>query len=186
MLELVTPVHARVAPEELLDLERLYREEGPRLLGMLCAYVGDRGEAEDVLQEAFLRVQRGRDRIEHPAKAAAYLRSTAFNLARSGLRRRLRRPDPLRRWLPPSADDGVVQFAEPDVSDGLILEERQRAVLDALLSLPARQRACVVLRYYGGLALDDICSELGISRNSVKTHLRRGLDSLGHQLEALR
>jgi RNA polymerase sigma factor (sigma-70 family) len=127
-----------------------------------------------------------RDRIEDPTRAAAYLRSTAFNLARTGLRRRLRRPDLLRRLVPRSAEDGVVQAGEPDALDGLILAERQRAVLRALLSLPARQRACVVLRYYGGVGVDDISTELGISRNSVKTHLRRGLESLGQQLEALR
>ena len=51
-------------------------------------------------------------------------------------------------------------------------------MLDALRDLPARQRSCLVLRYYDELGPDEIAATLGISRNSVKTHLQRGLAAL--------
>jgi RNA polymerase sigma-70 factor (ECF subfamily) len=53
-----------------------------------------------------------------------------------------------------------------------------------LRELPHRQRDCIVLRYYDELGIDDIASTLGISRNSVKTHLGRGLDALERTLGA--
>ena len=64
------------------------------------------------------------------------------------------------------------------VDDEIDVREDQRQVLDALRDLPRRQRACLVLRYYDELGIDDIATTLGVSRNSVKTHLQRGLAAL--------
>jgi RNA polymerase sigma factor (sigma-70 family) len=147
-------------------VEALYRAEARTLVGMLTAYVGDRQLAEDLAQEAFVRVQRTWDRIREPERAVSYLRATAFNLARSSLRRRLRPLPPL----------DVSSMPAPD--DGLLLREDQRAVIAAVQRLPRQQRACVILRYYAELGIDDIGSTLGISPNSVKTHLVRALDAL--------
>jgi RNA polymerase sigma factor (sigma-70 family) len=62
------------------------------------------------------------------------------------------------------------------------LREDQQQVIDALRELPLRQRNALVLRYYEELGIDDIASTMGISRNSVKTHLRRGLSALEARL----
>lgn len=187
MMEVVSPVEEPEPVAGVLDIEQLYRAEARRLTAMLCAFLGDRGEAEDVTQEAFLRVQRSWHRIDDPAKAPAYLRATAFNVARSGLRRRRRRPDP--PWSGGSVENEprVRHLAGPDsTEDGLSLREDQREVLAALVALPERQRACVVLRFYGGDSIDEIARVLGISVNSVKTHLRRAMARLEEQLEPLR
>ena len=69
--------------------------------------------------------------------------------------------------------------------DELVLREDQRQVLDALRDLPVRQRTCLVLRYYDELGPDAIAETLGISRNSVKTHLQRGLAALEERLAAV-
>ena len=66
------------------------------------------------------------------------------------------------------------------------MRDDQRQVLDALRDLPARQRACLVLRYYDELGIDDIAATLGVSRNSVKTHLQRGLAALEARLRPSR
>jgi RNA polymerase sigma-70 factor (ECF subfamily) len=59
--------------------------------------------------------------------------------------------------------------------------ERCAAVLSGIRSLPTRQRECVVLRYYDDMSPERIADVLGLSVNSVKTHLRRGLATLhGH------
>ena len=68
------------------------------------------------------------------------------------------------------------------MEDEITLREDQQRVIDALRELPHRQRDCIVLRYYDELGIDDIASTLGISRNSVKTHLGRGLDTLERTL----
>jgi RNA polymerase sigma-70 factor (sigma-E family) len=148
-------------------IDALYRAEARTLIGMLTAYVGDRALAEDIAQEAFVRVHRTWDRIREPDRLVSYLRATAFNLARSSLRRRLRPTPPI-----------DVVAAGPMPEDGLLLGEAQRAVIAAVQRLPRQQRACVILRYYTELGIDDIAATLGISNNSVKTHLVRALDAL--------
>ena len=120
------------------------------------------------MQEAFIRLARSAGRIKDEAKAAAYLRSIVLNLARDHNRRGL---VSLRHRLP--LDDERAQD-----EDELVLRDDQRQIIDALRDLPHRQRDCLVLRYYQELGIDDIADTLGISRNSVKTHLQRGLAAM--------
>lgn len=128
------------------------------------------------MQEAFIRLARTFYRITDESKAAAYLRSIVLNLARDHNRRGL---VSLRHRLP--LDD---ERAEEE--DALVLREDQRQVIDALRDLPHRQRDCLVLRYYQELGIDGIADALGISRNSVKTHLQRGLSAMETRLEGSR
>jgi RNA polymerase sigma-70 factor (sigma-E family) len=149
-------------------VEDMFRVHGLSLLKLARLFVDDRNAAEDLVQEAFIRLARSASRIEDASRAPAYLRSIVLNLARDHNRRglvSLRHRSPL--------DDRV-----PGVDDEVTLRDDQRRVLDALRDLPDRQRACLVLRYYDELGVDEIADNLGISRNSVKTHLQRGLAAL--------
>jgi RNA polymerase sigma-70 factor (sigma-E family) len=155
-------------------LGELYRTHAKELVEMLWVFVGDRAEAEDLCQEAFVRLQRAWARIDHSANVGAYLRTTAFNLARSGFRRRL-----LARRLRPVPEPETTAAAD----EGVTLRDDQRQLLAALRRLPGRQRECIVLRYWQELSDTEIADTLGISPNSVKTHLRRAMDTLEHHLE---
>ena len=154
-------------------LVSLYREHAKGLVEMLWVFVGDRGEAEDLCQEAFIRLHRSWGHIDQSGNVGAYLRVTAFNLARSGLRRRLvaarRQPRPEREASP--------------VDDSVVLQEDQAEVVAALRQLSRRQRECVVLRYWDEQSDSEIASTLGVSVNSVKTHLRRAFAALEKTLE---
>ena len=152
----------------------MYQEHGPGLVRMVRLFVDDRNAAEDLVQEAFIRLARSAHRIEDERKAAAYLRSIVLNLARDHNRRGL---VSLRHRLP--FDD-----REASAEDEVVVAEEHRQVIDAMRTLPHRQRDCVVLRYYDELGIDEIAEVLGISRNSVKTHLTRGLAALQTRLEA--
>lgn len=155
-------------------LVELYRDYAKELVEMLWVFVGDKATAEDIVQEAFLRLQRAWPRLDHTRPVATYLRTTAFNLARSGFRRRL----VVLRHRPSAPAHAASAEA------GVILREDQREVAEALRSLSARQRECVLLRYWADLADRDIAATLGLSPNSVKTHLRRGLAALEQRLGA--
>jgi RNA polymerase sigma-70 factor (sigma-E family) len=152
----------------------LFRAEGARLVQLARWFVDDRTAAEDLVQEAFLRLARNHHRINDQDRAAAYLRSIVINLARDHNRRGL---VSLRHRLPARPDD---RSAEDQVAD----DESRREVIEALRALPRRQRDCVVLRYYLELSVGEIAGTLGLSPNSVKTHLQRGLRSLREHLEA--
>ena len=162
---------ARAAGEELADL---YREHASWLLGLVRVLVGDVAAAEDIVQEAFVRLHRAWPRLREPERAAGYLRVTALNLARSGHRRRLVALRHLE--APPAAAAGADQH--------VLRRDEQRAVIAALRKLPTRQRECLVLRVYGELSETEIAQTLGISPNSVKTHTRRGLAALEARLGA--
>ncbi len=146
----------------------LFEEQGESLVRLIRLFVDDRNAAEDLVQEAFIRLARAASRIEDPTKAAAYLRSIALNLARDHNRRGL---VSLRHRLP--LDD-----EEASIEDVVVLREDQQLVVDALRALPHRQRDCLILRYYDELGVDAIADALSISRNSVKTHLTRGVRAM--------
>jgi RNA polymerase sigma factor (sigma-70 family) len=150
----------------------MFRQEGPSLVRLARLFVDDRNAAEDLVQEAFIRLARSAGRIKDMDRAPAYLRSIVLNLARDHNRRGLMS---LRHHLP-------FDEARASVEDELDVREDQRRVLEALRDLPHRQRDCLVLRYYDELGIDEIAATLELSRNSVKTHLQRGLAALERRL----
>jgi RNA polymerase sigma factor (sigma-70 family) len=166
------PVAASAAVDADTFVEAMYQEHAVGLVRLVRLFVDDRNAAEDLVQEAFIRLARSAHRIQDPRKAAAYLRSIVLNLARDNNRRGL---VSLRHRLP--LDD-----QQASVEDSVTLAEEHRQVIDALRSLPHRQRDCLILRYYDELGIDDIASTLGISRNSAKTHLTRGMRALESRL----
>ena len=176
----VPTVAAKVATATVADVDRLlvdlFEREGRSLVRMARLFVDDRNAAEDLVQEAFIRLARSAHRINDRARAAAYLRSIVLNLARDHNRRGL---VSLRHRLPLDAE-------RAEEEDRLVLRDDQREVLDALRDLPHRQRDCLVLRYYQELGIDGIAETLGISRNSVKTHLQRGLAAMESALGTIR
>jgi len=164
------------SPAIPLDVDRfvadMFRAEGTSLVRLARLFVDDRNAAEDLVQEAFIRLARSAHRIDDYARAPAYLRSIVLNLARDHNRRGL---VSMRHRLP-------LGDPERGVEDEIAVRDDQRQVLEALRDLPSRQRTCLVLRYYDELGPDEIAATLGISRNSVKTHLQRGLVALESRL----
>lgn len=169
----VTPIRVPARSEPApLDTDAfvvsMYQQHARGLVGLVRLFVDDRNAAEDIVQEAFIRLARSAHKIQDPAKAGAYLRSIALNLARDHNRRGM---VSLRHRLP--FDDRTAS-----AEDEVVLSEDHQRVVDAIRSLPGRQRDCVILRNYDELGIDEIADALGISRNSVKTHLSRGMRSL--------
>jgi RNA polymerase sigma-70 factor (sigma-E family) len=175
----VTPITVS-APLTVTDVdsdgfvEAMFHEHGSGLVRMARLFVDDRNAAEDLVQEAFIRLARSAGRIRDNGKAAAYLRSIVLNLARDHNRRGL---VSLRHRVP-------LDEQEASVEDELVLAEEHQQVVDALRTLPPRQRDCLILRYYDELGVADIAGTLNISPNSVKTHLTRGVRALERQLSA--
>lgn len=173
------PLRARRAehvPDADALVAELFAAEAVRLVSLARFFVDDRTAAEDLVQEAFIRLSRSAHRIRDHERAAAYLRSIVINLARDHNRRGL----VSLRHRPPAVPD------EPSAEEQATVSESRREVVAALRSLPHRQRDCVALRYYLELPIDEIATTLGLSANSVKTHLQRGLRSLAAALEETR
>jgi RNA polymerase sigma-70 factor (sigma-E family) len=151
----------------------LFIAEADRLVPLARFFVDDRTAAEDIVQEAFIRLARSAHRIRDEDRAAAYLRSIVINLARDHNRRGL----VSLRHHPSAVRD------EPSAEETATVRESRQEVVAALRALPRRQRDCIALRYYLELSVEQIAETLGVSPNSVKTHLQRGLRSLAQTLE---
>jgi len=155
----------------------LFNREARSLVRLARLFVDNRDAAEDIVQEAFIRLSRNAHRIEDADKAPAYLRSIVLNLARDTNRRGLMSL----RHFPPAGRE--IDLEPGSIDDQLVRDERQQQVLEAVRSLPRRQRDCVALRYFEELSIEQIGATLDVSVNSVKTHLKRALVSLEQALE---
>jgi RNA polymerase sigma-70 factor (sigma-E family) len=116
--------------------------------------------AEDLAQEAFVRLWRRWGGLRDHHAALGYLRATVVNLSRSALRRRLLE----------------LRHQRPIGQEGYDSDPVTRLdVARALAALPARKRACVVLRHLVDLSVEETAAVLGISTGSVKSQTHRGL-----------
>lgn len=157
-------------------VERLYHQEAVSLVRLARLFTDDRTGAEDIVQEAFIRLYHAADRIRDPEKSAAYLRSIVLNLARDHNRRGL---------LSLRHQDSMIDRMSPEMpEDRVVRTESEDEVIEALNDLSPRQRDCLVLRFYMDMTEKQIAETLAISPNSVKTHCQRGMAVLSVVLGA--
>jgi RNA polymerase sigma-70 factor (sigma-E family) len=157
-------------------LTALYTRHYRDLVRLAAFLTGDRDNAEEVVQDAYVKVHGSWRRVRDLDKAEAYLRTTVVNLSRSRLRRR--QVAARHRQSPPedmaSAETTALAHAE------------REHVLTALRDLPRRQREAVVLRYYGDLTEAQTAEAMGCSVGSVKSHTSRAMAALRPLLEDVR
>lgn len=134
-------------------------------------YVPDRDEAEDVLQEAFARFWKVRDRVSDPT---AFVYASVKGVALDGRRARARRR---RRELGVAKEESAT-WLMPAFED----DERRASVEAALKALPEAQREVLVMRIWGGLTFPQVASALRISENTAKSRYRYALAKLGGAL----
>jgi RNA polymerase sigma-70 factor (sigma-E family) len=149
------------------ELGLLFRDQYPAMVRLAHLLTSDRGLAEDIAQEAFVRTWRAWHRIREEGSAASYLRTTVVNLSRSSLRRRL-----VERRHNAAGPEG---WNDPDASGRI-------AVLQALRRLPHGQRAVIVLRYHMDLSELQTADALGITPGTVKSQTHKALARLGELL----
>ena len=171
------PVSGTARAEWSADLAviELYSEHYRALVRLAALLVRDTPTAEEVVQDSFVAMHGGWQRLRDTEKALAYLRQAVVNRSRSVLRHRTVVDKNLQKAPPdmPSAEHGA-----------LVLLERS-AVVAALRGLPDRQREAIVLRYYADLSEAEIATAMGISRGAVKSHTARGMTALRTALEQL-
>jgi len=150
------------------DFDEFVRVSTPRLLRTSYLLVGDRGHAEDMLQEALVRAaRRWRTARNSPE---AYTRRVIVNLATDRWRARQRRPAEV------LLDDTIDALGSQ--ADSLLPASDRAIIVDALRQLPYQQRAVAALRYWDGLPVAETASLLGISEGTVKSYAARAIARL--------
>jgi RNA polymerase sigma-70 factor (sigma-E family) len=144
------------------------------LVRLAALLVRDVATAEEVVQDSFIAMHAAWRRLRDSDKALSYLRQSVVNRSRSVLRHRV----VVDRNAPKPAPD------MPSAEHGALAELERSAVVDALRTLPARQREALVLRYYADLSEAQIAEMMGISRGAVKSHTARAIQALRALLDA--
>ncbi|HEV2755043.1 MAG TPA: sigma-70 family RNA polymerase sigma factor [Actinomycetota bacterium] len=153
-------------------LERLYAQHVEAATRLAYLMTGDEQQAQDIAQEAFVRIAARFHDLRHEEAFPAYLRTTVLNLSRGHLRRLRTQRDYVRR-----AQGGREPLeARPEV-------EARDEMWQALRALSHRQRAAIVLRYYEDLSERQAADALGCSLSAVKSLVSRGLQELRAQMQ---
>lgn len=154
-------------------LAALFEVHYVHLVRLARHLLDDPAEAEDVVMDAFLGLDRRWSHVRHTGDCFFYLRSSVVNGSRSRLRRlrvaRARRHTQIDISAAPADEAAIVHLEHQDV-------------VAALRTLSRRQREVLVLRYYEGATEAEIAETLGIALGSVKTHASRGLHAVAQKL----
>jgi RNA polymerase sigma-70 factor, ECF subfamily len=145
-----------------------YAASFQRLVGQLYAMTGDQSEAQDAVQEAFVRAWAQRGKIDRSQAPEAWVRVTAWRIAASRWRRNR---------------DGIrlgTLAAQPESVAGPTPD--RVAFIDALRKVPAEQRRALVLYHLCDLTVDQIAAETGARAGTVKARLARGRAALAPYL----
>jgi len=165
---------AGVGRQEPAAVRTLVARKLPRLLALATRMLGDRMEAEDVAQEAFMRIWKQAPRWrEGEARFDTWLHRVALNLCYDRLR--AHREEPADE-LPDAADPA----AAPDAQ--LEAQSREARVRAALAALPSRQREALVLNYYQELSNIEAAALMGITVDALESLLARARRNLRAQL----
>jgi RNA polymerase sigma factor (sigma-70 family) len=142
-------------------VRELYEGCYRRLVGQLFAICGNRGEAEDAVQEAFVRAVEKPRRFAQVDNPEAWLRTVALNVLRSRYRRATRLHGLMSRSpLPETTTAG--------------LSADRVALVEALRQLPYEQREAIALHHIVDLPVREIAAQLGVPESTVKARLTRG------------
>jgi RNA polymerase sigma-70 factor (ECF subfamily) len=164
---------ARVARGDEPAYRTLVRRHLPAMLGLARRILGNAADAEDVAQEAMLRVWTHAPRWQPLAAFRTWLTRVVVNLC---LDRKRRRP-----WVALEAAGEIVD-PTPGVTEAAEQSERERALSAAIAKLPDRQRTAIVLTYSEGMSNAQVAEVLGTSVSAVETLLIRGKQNLRAQL----
>lgn len=145
------------------ELEAICLREFPRLVGLVALRVGDQRIAEELSQDALVRLCQKWPDVERPE---AWLTRVALNLSVSWLRRRIAERRAYGRHGSATADE-----LPPPTADRL-------AIREAVASLPRRQQAAVILRFYEEMSVEEAADVMGCPPGTVKSLTHRALKRL--------
>jgi RNA polymerase sigma-70 factor (ECF subfamily) len=153
------------------ELERLVAQYQGAVLRTCYLYLCDRSQAEDAVQETFLKVYRNLDRFRGESSEKTWILKiamrTCYDMNHSGWSRFFNR-----RVTPEMLPEASVPFTE-----------RDDALTQAVMRLPEKLRRVIILYYYQGLSVREIAETLGITQPSVSNRMKRGREKLKAALE---
>lgn len=166
-----------------LLFERYYK----RIYNTVYPIVGNASDAEDVVQEAFVKAYQALESLREGQAFLAWLYRIALNLARNAVRdRRAQLWESLDEHITWGDDSLERQVADSAPEPADVMEERevQEVVRKAIATLSPAHREVIVLHHLQGLSVEEIAGIVGCSVGTVKSRLSRGRDALRRKLRS--
>ncbi|WDU62680.1 sigma-70 family RNA polymerase sigma factor [Pseudomonas poae] len=172
------PLLAQCALGNRQAFETLYRSVSPRLLGVAFRFMGRADLAEEVLQEAFVRIWYNASRYEpHLAAPMTWMVNITRNLAIDQLRKRREQP------LADGQQESLLDDS-PSAHEQLDSERAAHALNRCLETLDGMQRQSISVAYFQGLTCTELAEHLAAPLGTVKSWIRRGMERLRRCLES--
>lgn len=169
------PMSANEA-EQAGSFVRFFRDTSRRAFVYALQLAGNRDDAMDLVQEAYLRLHARWAECAAPEKAAAWLYTIIRNLAIDHLRRRARRAET-------ELDSSVLASVQEGPEADAARSERARRLWAAIASLPPEQREILLLRDWHGLNYSEIAELLGLSLGTVSSRLHHARQKVREAME---
>ncbi len=168
--------------------ELVHRYQG-RLRAYVIRKIGDPVRAQDIVQEAFLRVHRHLERFDQSRKFSSWIYTITANLTKNELRRRSRSPLVLFQTLTPNQDrsDRPLEFEDESfIPDRLYRKRRLRNLVEGTVErLPETHRSVFILREMEGKTYEEIAKLTGIKVGTVKSRLHRARQRFAELIKPL-
>lgn len=155
----------RSASADEAAFQTLYERHSKRIYSFILRYVGNHHEAEEILQETFLRAYRKADSFQPKAEVSTWLFQIAMNLCRDRARRLPRRETSLEGILEPKGAGGPLDDARES--------EAKRIVEEVIQKLPEDERSVLLLRVYEELHFEGIADVVGCSERTARERMKR-------------
>ena len=157
----------RIRAGETALFELVMRRYNQRLFRVLRSLLRDESEAEDVLQDAYVRAYANLGQLEQPERLASWLTHIAVNEAKARLRRRGRIAEAKEERL------RAVPSPSSDPEQEALGKQMQRVLVSAIDELPVGYRTVFVLRDVEGMSTAEVSESLSVSEQAVKMRLHR-------------
>ena len=156
------------------SFESLFKSHFGDLVGFVCSYVNDEEVAKDIVHDVFLVVLKNQKKLDTSYSLKSYLFTLSKNYALNYLKHL--------RVVAMNEREVVeaLQNADEELDD---YEQRMARLNEKLDELPEKQREVLIKCFVEGRTYKDVADEMGISVNSVKTHISRGLKFLRNELK---
>jgi RNA polymerase sigma-70 factor (ECF subfamily) len=164
----------------------LVRRYQSRVMGLAYRYIGDRGSAEDLAQEAFLRVYKARERYEPRAKFSTWLYRIVVNLCLNEIRWRKGRPAMALAVATETSSNlnvDVTDDEEPEPIETMQDAELSEKLREIIATLPENQQIAILLNKYEGLSYQEVADSMDLSVMAVKSLLTRARVKIKEKLE---
>ena len=171
----------RVADGQSEKLDPLVRRYANPLLTFICRMMGNYAESEEIFQEVFMAVWTKRKTYKRGSKFRPWVFQIARNACRSRLRRKI-----TRRFITTTfeLDEPADNTADNDPVDALIRDESTKIVEQAVLKLPEKQRAVVVMRIWCCMPYAEIAECYGLRESTIRAHMHQALKALRRPLSS--